>query len=210
MSENIIITLINKVFDLLLNVISIFRKSSKKDTLPKLTSHYIFYRMDMLLNHVKTNFELENKAKQLAFTFLLEQIIKTYKNNLYKLAQTIDKNEINSTDELLNLNIKVFNDTLDDYSTFYLNSYFSHEEQQVLYTVVTLFNRWHGNRINYIQESIEHVCTSKFYGTDVRIRQSVIFDLYIGVFVDMISDAESALNDLNGNLKGYTFKGYTF
>lgn len=210
MSEGIIVALINKGSELLIKLCSLFRPSKNNNSFPKLVDHYIFYKLEVLLTYLKTNFQLENKAKQLAFTCLLENIIKIYKKNLYELAQKVDNNEITTCEDLLNENIKVFNATLDEYSKFYLNGYFSYSEQRVLAIVVELFNHWHGPRISYIQESMQNTCNSKFYGNSIKIKQSVIFDIYIGVFVDMINDAESALDSLNGSLRGLLFKGYRF
>lgn len=216
MSENIIITLINKVFDFLSILLGRGKSKKEKELLEiqssekdLLVNHYLFNRIQELITHIDLKFALPNKAKELVIKDILKNIMLVYQKALYNLADEIDKNPEITDEELSKLHLKVFTESIYDYTNFYFNGYYTNEEKQVFSIIMPKFNKWHYPRIQFMQESIDRISKCIFY-KDAKTKSSVIFDVYTGTFSDTILDAELTLNELNGELKGLSYKGYKF
>ena len=73
--------------------------------------------------------------------------------------------------------------------------------------VVEKFNKWYSPRTVRAENRMAMIANSRFYN-DCVTRQAVVFDMYIGIFAEMMEDVESAIKDINGDLKGLTFNGF--
>ena len=90
--------------------------------------------------------------------------------------------------------------------TYYLLRQYTAEEQKCLAITLRKFNKWHSLRIDGLFQSIEMVCNSKFY-SGIIVKSSIVLDILIGAFVDILNDSESAFDSMNGDLHGLTFHG---
>lgn len=187
------------------------RNSTKKhcDTNVSLEYHPLFSRMDALDTYIKNGFHIENKGKEVVFKNLLEKRIAIWKEQLFQLAKEMDEccNNCNETDciKLYSINMKYYNISYESSSNYYASHEYTCDEQKVLSIVMDKFVTWDRDRSSRMEANIESICNSKFY-SDCRVKQAVIFDIYIGYFVDMINDAEKTLDSINGDLKGLVFK----
>lgn len=178
----------------------------------KLKHHPIFSRLDALKTYINIGFEIENKGKQLVFKDLLVNKIEIWGDLFMEIADEIDNcvTRCETTPAqcnlLCNTNIIHFNKGLEKYTNYFMNANYTEDERKVLKIVMEKFNRWHRHRVEYIEKAITSVGNSKFYD-GCRTKQAVIFDIYIGAFADMVNDAEKTLDEINGDLKGLTYKG---
>jgi hypothetical protein len=172
-----------------------------------LTSHPFFERMKILKTHIQYSFELTNPGKQEVFKDILINKFAIVIEEYWQMIKEIEsKKDTLSELELYNLLIDHIRNGLKLHEVYFRTSSYTIEEQKCLEIVMRKFNKWHSPRIESIFNSIQSVCTSKFY-SGVVTKSSVALDVLQGAFVDIINDAELTLNEINGDLKGLTFKG---
>lgn len=171
-----------------------------------LTQHNIFLRLDILETHISVSFELPNKGKEIVFKHILIKKITFWRDSLMELAKELNNCREDSID-LCELVLKHDKEMKSRMQNFYNNADYTADEKTVLTIVMEKFYKWHYPRVQYANNSILSICNSPFYTSNV-VRSSVIFDMYVGVFIDMLSDAESTLNSINGDLNGLEFRGY--
>lgn len=178
----------------------------KLDT-PNLSDHIFFEKMSYLDNHIQFFFTIPNKGKEKVFKDIISVHIRTYIDQMSNLV----KEDINNMSDiqLHHLVMQYLDTSLSKSSSFYKNSDYTVDEQRVLEIVMSKFNKWHRNRVEQVYRSAEMVCNSKFYGSPT-VKVSVFLDLLLGSFVDTVNDAESTLNELNGDLKGLVYKNIQF
>lgn len=211
MDTNIMVAIITGVFGLIAIVLTWFlgKKPRTKEQMPKLERHHIFTRLDTLKNHINVNFSLPNKGKEVLFKDMLLTNLDIWKENLKELAVILDET-CDSMDAVTfqNTILNHFEKGLNEFSSYYKGQGYTYDEQLSLDLVMAKFNRWNYPRINSFRDTLMIVCTSQFY-LDHRIKSAVILDMYISLFVDTISDAESTIGEINGDLRGLVFKGIT-
>lgn len=212
MDANIIVAIITGLFGLATIVLTwcLSRKpKEKRITTPKLEGHHIFTRLDTLKNHIDVNFTLPNKGKEILFKDMLITNLNVWNTNLRALAIELD-NKCDQMDsvEFQNTILGHFEKGLQEFASYYRTQNYTHEEQIGLDLVMAKFNKWNYPRVNSFRETLMIVCTSQFY-LDHRIKSAVILDMYISFFVDTISDAESTIGEINGDLRGIVFRGVT-
>lgn len=186
-------------------------KKGKKEisTIPKLVDHHIFARIEMLKNHIEISFTLQNKGKEALFKDLLLNNLDVWKNNLKDLAVVLDDLDENTESMVFqNTILSRFEDAINSFNNYYKLQDYTYDEILSLDLVMAKFNRWNYPRIKAFRDTLMIVCTSQFY-LDYHIKSAVIMDMYISLFVDTISDAESTIGEINGDLKGMVFKGIT-
>ena len=183
--------------------------SAKSDSI-KLIYHPIFARLKALERALDLEFSLSNRGKEAVFRCILQHKISIFYDNLYELAKItedcIGKCTSKACNEVYNRNMKIFEESVTQYNTFFLNNDYTIEEQRCLELVMTKFNRWFQPRLERIVDNIQLISDSQFY-TDCRSRQGAIFDIYIGTFAETVTDAGKTLNEINGDLRGLIFKG---
>lgn len=178
-----------------------------EDNSPRLVNHPIFARLDMVKNHISMSFELKNKGKQEVFKDLLNSNIDIWSCVLKDLATELDilPSSIDSV-ELSAIIMKHFENGIREFNGYYRISRYTIDEQKCLDIVMAKFNKWNYPRIQTTHDRLQSICTSPFYA-DSKIKSAVILDLYLSYFIDILDDAESTLNELNGDLKGLVFRG---
>lgn len=190
-------------------------KKNNKAHHVKLVYHPIFVRLKAYKSYLALDFTLSNKGKEEIFKDLLINNVDIWSQTLYELAEEMENcitkcsfDEDNECNKLYNINMEYLQICIAKFANYYKTSKYSKEEQELLNIVMTKFNKWYNHRIKYIENSLLLICNSKFYG-DCYTKQAVIFDMYLGMFADMLGDAEKTLNDINGDLTGRTFRGIT-
>lgn len=183
------------------------RKSNAEESTPKLVNHPIFSRLDMVKNHIAMSFELQNKGKQEVFKDLLNSNIDIWSIVLKELAAELDilPSSIDSV-ELNTIIMKHFENGIREFNGYYKISRYTIDEQKCLDIVMAKFNKWNYPRIQTTHDRLQSICTSPFYA-DSKVKSAVILDLYLSYFIDILNDAESTLNELNGDLRGLVFRG---
>lgn len=85
---------------------------------------------------------------------------------------------------------------------------YEHEtkEMGIPSAVIKKFAKWHNRSVSFIIDGIEDTCMSSFYENNVA-RLNGMLGLLLAAFHATIIDAERTLDDLNGDLKGLTYKG---
>lgn len=176
---------------------------NKELNTPNLGDHIFFEKMSYLDRHIQFFFTIPNKGKEKVFKDIISVLIRTYINQMEILVRE-DLNDMSDI-QLYHLVLKYLDTSITESSSFYHNTEYTIDEQQVLEIVMSKFNRWHRSRIDQVYRSAEMVCNSKFYGSPT-VKVSVFLDLLLGSFIDTVNDAESTLNELNGDLKGLVYK----
>ena len=188
------------------------KSGAEEKPLPKLEDHHIFSRIEMLRNYISVKFTLQNKGKELVFKDLLLNYLSIWEKGLKELAQEIETMDVES-DEVMKVKIqtvimKNFNKNSAEFSNYYKSTSYTSDEQRCLMVVMDKFNSWNYARTDSLCNSLMNICTCEFYPTK-EIKSAVIFDTYINLFTDMISDAEQTISQLNGDLRGLVFRGVT-
>lgn len=213
--NDVLVELIAGVFGILSIVVGAIvskkQKAKKHEEvhLPKLVEHHIFARIEMLKNHIEVSFSLPNKGKEELFKDLLLSNLDVWKENLKELAEELDKDseELDIT-AFQNAILGKFEEGLYSFSSYYKVKDYTYDEQVALDLVMAKFNKWNYPRVKAFRDTLMIVCTSQFY-LNHRVKSAVIMDMYISFLVDIISDAESTIGEINGDLRGMVFKGIT-
>ena len=210
MSDNVQVAFVTGLFGILGIVITYFlghKTKKSKTNSPSLKNHHIFSRIDLLRGYIATGFCLPNKGKEKVFKDMLLNYIRIWGNELCNLADKLDAmNENVSQTEFQTVVVKSFTVGNETFKTYFKSGQYTVEEQECLSLVMSKFNNWNSKRIKLLGDSLISVCNSQFYTTKT-IRSAVILDLYVQLFIDMVSDAEQTINSVNGDLKGSRFKG---
>lgn len=213
MDANVQVAIITGAFGIITTILAWFlgkrNNQHEKTDAPKLANHHIFTRLEMLKNHIDVNFTLPNKGKEVLFKDMLLNNLSIWKLNLTELALKLD--DMSENVDLVtfqNTILNHFEKGLNDFSNYYKTQGYTYDEQVSLDLVMAKFNRWNYPRINCFRDTLMIVCNSQFY-LDYRIKSAVIMDMYISLFVDTMSDAESTIGEINGDLRGMVFKGIT-
>lgn len=191
-------------------------KKIKRESSMHLAGHPVFSRLHAHKIYIKTIFCLPSasKGKEIALRELLTNYLDIWLNGLTDLANTMEEccsackdDEQSSCNDLYNVNMKAVSKARERFYDFYTNTAsYSPDEQKVLKIMGTKFDKWIEPQARHIESRITMLCNSKFYG-DCHTRQAVIFDMYIGVFSELMNDVERTLLDINGDLRGLTYKG---
>lgn len=211
MDVNITVAIITGVFGIVTPVTLWYLNSRRKEkatpAMPKLVDHHVFMRIEMLKNHIDVNFTLPNKGKELLFKDLLLSNLSVWQANLKELAETLDQS-CDAMDAMTfqNTILHYFSKGLSEFGDYYKSQGYTYDERVGLDLVMAKFNKWNYPRINSFRDTLMIVCNSQFY-LDHRVKSAVIMDMYISLFVDTISDAESTIGEINGDLKGMKFRG---
>ena len=211
MDSNVMVAIITGLFGLFSTLLAWFLgrkpKNNSKEQTPKLERHHIFTRIETLKNHIEMSFTLPNKGKELLFKDMLINNLEVWKDNLTDLAHTLDETcESMDAVTFQNVILNHFEKGLNDFSMYYKTQAYTYDEQVSLDLVMAKFNRWNYPRIDAFRDTLMIVCNSQFY-LDHKVKSAVIMDMYISLFVDTISDAESTIGEINGDLRGMVFKG---
>lgn len=173
-----------------------------------LKNHPFFERMKVLRAQIST-LSIQNKGKQAVIRDILANkftiVIEEYWNMIVEIDE---KHEDLTDEELFNIINNSVREGLKKHLVYYVDGDYTIQEKQCLEIVMQKFNVWHSHRVNNLFQSIQNVCFSKFY-PDIVSKTSVCLDVLLAAFIDVISDAELTLNQLNGDLKGLTFKNIT-
>jgi len=172
----------------------------------RLTEHPFFERMKCIRTHIENSFELANKGKEAVFKDILINKFNIVIEEYWKMAEELDRkqNDISET-ELYNILIFHICEEIRRHSHYYVSSAYTQDEQQCIEKVMQKFNKWHSTRMEMVFHTIQNVCASRFY-SGILIKSSVALDVLLGQFVEVVNDSEMAFNELNGDLKGLTFK----
>lgn len=74
--------------------------------------------------------------------------------------------------------------------------------------VIEKYSKWSSKNTEFALKAIEMVCFSTVYG-DNHKRMDAIYSLFTAMIELTIAEAERSLNELNGELNGIEYKGYT-
>jgi hypothetical protein len=172
-----------------------------------LKNHPFFERMKCLRTHIQYTFELPNKGKQEVFKDILINKFNIAIDEYWSMIKDIDTQKKTLSDtELYNIVVDHIREGLKKHEAYYLGSSFTADEKRCLEIVLQKFNKWHAPRIDNVLQTIQSVCSSRFY-SGVVTKGSVVLDVLQGSYVDIINDAELTLNEINGDMRGLMFKG---
>ena len=152
-------------------------------------------------------FSIENKGKETVFKDILINELKIWKESLKAIAIEIDnRHERLSIKEIENLNKEMLIETSKKICEYYKNEKYTKSEQKVLDIVIPKYCKWNEERMQSMYNAIEHVEDLNVIH-NLKIKQSLIFALYNYSIVSSLLSAQNTLNEINGDLKGLTFKG---
>lgn len=172
----------------------------------KIKNHMFFTLVISLEGDLYSTFILQNKGKEAIFRFILYQTIKSIKNNFKILASKIDNGEIGDIDELKHLNIDAIEKAYRSVRELYNREDLSQDEKIALKITLDKFVMWNEVRYERLKININNITTSEFYDTPISM-EAAILDVLSSALFDIISDAKSAFNTINGDLNGLIFKG---
>ena len=181
------------------------RTKAKSDEEPRMIDHSFFTSSESLKSRVLYSFSIENKGKQAITQDVLVKEISIFQDNYYELCEKLDGDQI--LGDFNNEVINVFNKSISEFSSYYIESdNYNPSEKQCLKIFLEKFNRWNSSRIDSCTDCMNLILSSKFYTTDKQ-RLAAVLDMLLGqLFIGTLNDSEKTLNQLNGDLKGLTFK----
>lgn len=184
-------------------------KDGEDGKVPKLVEHPFFERMKVLRNSVLYSFEIRNKGKEAIFRDILVHKLDTFIEKMWQVCTQLDNTEEEMDDtSLYNLVIDNFREAIKEYSIYYKHGDYTADEVKCIDIVMQKFNKWNCSRMENCMNSIDLIASSEFFVTNTT-KMASILDMLLGQFIDTINDAQLTLNELNGDLKGLTFKGIT-
>lgn len=184
-------------------------KDGEDEKVPKLIEHPFFERMKVLRNSVLYSFEIRNKGKEAIFRDILVHKLDTFIEKMWQVCTQLDNTEEEMDDtSLYNLVIDNFREAIKEYSIYYKHGDYTNDEVRCIEIVMQKFNKWNYNRMENCMNSIDLISSSEFFVTNTA-KMASILDMLLGQFIDTLNDAQLTLNELNGDLKGLTFKGIT-
>lgn len=215
MTEGIIIELIKGLATVIVALLTTYgaytgvTKLSGKDKIDnlKLSSHPIFSRAELNKNVILTYFTLENKGKENIFKEILINHMDIYKKHIIALCTKIENKDISNSNDLYAASVDTINHIINDIRVFYkYKSTYSDEDINVLELVMNKYNHWDYDREIEIVTRIQEICGSAFY-PDIYTKAVTVFDTFLFAMNDTVADANKTLKNINGDLKGLTFKG---
>lgn len=190
----------------------IIDKLFKKETdetaivMPKLKEHPFFERMKVLRSSVLFSFELKNKGKEAIFRDILVHKLDIFIEKMWQVCLKLDESDESMSDTAFyNYVTDNFREALKEFSKYYEAEGYTEDEKVCIGIVLQKFNKWNNSRMQCIMNSIDLIASSQFFTTST-LKMASILDMMLGQFVDTINDAQLTLNELNGDLKGLTFK----
>ena len=103
--------------------------------------------------------------------------------------------------ELYTAVVKRMHDIVEDYET-------KAKAEGIPSIVIAKYKQWHSSSLDYTLKSAELITQSPIYKTNYDI-MNAIYLLNISLLELTIAEAEKILSDLNGELTGLNYKGYT-
>jgi hypothetical protein len=177
--------------------------------IPRLAEHSFFNNMVGLRDTLMISFELPNRGKEAVFKELLSTILDIYRKHLYNMVCVLDNTNTEGTltdivvrDEFL----RALRMGVGEYSSFYTTGNYTDDEKKVFAIVIPRFNKWNAHRIRLMEDSVNSTCSSIFF-PQPDMKAAIILEKLYATFLDTVQDAEDTLNEINGDLKGLTFKG---
>lgn len=209
MRESIIkelITVMGTITVTLITCIFSYKKAKNQKTNLILKNHIFFKKIKSIKNDVNISFHLKNKGKEKIFKHIITEHLNIFSYVLEDFVHDIDSGVIKNPNDLCDRCINDFESILNKLQCFYFNGDYSKEDIEVLNIVMGKYVNWNEDLIRHNKENIYMICNSLFY-PDVVTKASVILDSYLSVAINTINNGEKTLNNINGDLRGLTFKG---
>lgn len=214
--DKIIGAVIGGVFTLLLAVLRWYlynKKSDKEDTNVtfNLKKHPIFSRIDYFIAQIDYNMQFSDEGKAELITDVMHHKLNGIKENLYEFASgletAIDRDNEDDID-LQDLHMQYFNRILKSYVELrkYSELNLDEESKETLEIFIKKFQVWHKDRLQTLVIRSRSIDSSKFY-TSLRVKGAALFDIYLGIIIDIINDLPGAIEEINGELEGHKYKG---
>lgn len=144
------------------------------------------------------NIQLTDPARKQIFSDLLIINFRTIRNNLFKIEDNKDFDSLSST-QLYTSIIDCISNIRETYEKEASNN-------GIPEIVIKKFYKWHSSTIQYALISSEIICSSMVYSNN-RDRMQAIYSMYIAILEITIAEAERSLNELNGELSGFEYRG---
>ena len=208
--------LISLIFPIIVSIASyLFISYIDKKTNAKrvnLREHYIFNRLQTVKRmNIEINFKLKNAEKEVVFKQILKSQIDCILEEVLFIVEDIEENSKKyehqgAMQERLNLGL---NNIFSKLYTFYIcDSSYTDEDKRTIKAVLDKFYTINKDRVDRLYEGVLMINTSIFYNTPEE-KAYAFFDSLISLVLDQLSVAEISFNNINGDLKGLTFRGGT-
>lgn len=188
------------------------KKEQKR--LAKLVHNELFNDIATYISHSKQSLQIKDKGKQTIAQYLFEHKCKTWARVLYEIASYIDHCDKNcseaiETNHIYNMNIDALNKGVQLTNMVVSNPDLNADDKAALSVFLDKFNAKHEAKVQFMQNVIKDIAYSSFI-QGCKAKQHMIllaYDLALGM---TLSDLEKTLQDINGDLFGYSFKGNLF
>jgi len=169
-----------------------------------LHNHPIFNRTENLLKQVDYTLDFDKGRSKL----IQDIIYKKYEMSLkyFKKMVTEIESDDNNDLNLHDLHMKYKNKIEKDFSDLDNYEIRCEEEKEALKVAIKEFQKFQHHREEFIRGISLNIESSDFYGNN-RVKLYALLNTYMGVFVDILHDAQLTLNNINGRISGKEYKG---
>lgn len=170
--------------------------ASTKDLTKHLLFAYLRHAVKVKIPHLP----IEDPMRRECFRDLLKVKCEVFRINLLLfLDQHEDLEELHS--EFHSMVLNLVTDSVNEYEQKALDLGIPKE-------AVNSFSRWHERAVNMVYDLITSTGHNRFYGSNTA-KMIAILDWILAAFQITLVDAQNAMDSLNGELNGKTYKGYT-
>jgi hypothetical protein len=191
---------LSKIIGFFKTFFGLFKKSSKKSKSISFEKHYIFDKIDNVL-------ELNNITNSTSIRGKISTLLKEIKLNTYKKEILIFlKNDFDilCKDDIIKLSKNVLTDYSKKSSELFIKESLNQEEMKTAQLIIDKFNEIELRQITSIIETINH---KKYEEISNNELVSIILSFFAYLVTDLVDNAKDTMNRINGQLTGLIFKG---
>lgn len=165
---------------MVLNIVNRLKKQ------PSLKQHSFFVAVEHYINIELANLPIENELKKRVVVAFMTTQLRTFSDTAMELVDNVNVLSIDECEKTL---IKCLSEAEDDALKKGIPSIF-----------IEKYRKWNSENIKIMIDSVNQICSSKFYLTNYD-KMLAILDVLKYSFRVMIIDAEQTINELNGDLE---------
>lgn len=175
-----------------------FKKSIKETDI---VNHDIIRFIDFWLYSKVPTFQFSTEYRTAVFRKYIEIYLKGYKKNI---TSFINSGKFKTMDdaEIWKCSLGLINNTIYDYES-------EMRKDGIPDTIIEKMKVKNNDTLSLTIDLIEGICNSNFYSSDNNLLKAYsILNILLSILENTISHSESVCDSINGELKGFKYKGF--
>ena len=175
-----------------------FKKSIKETDI---VNHDIIRFIDFWLYSKVPTFQFSTEYRTAVFRKYIEIYLKGYKKNI---TSFINSGKFKTMDdaEIWKCSLGLINNTIYDYES-------EMRKDGIPETIIEKMKVKNNDTLSLTIDLIEGICNSNFYSSDNNLLKAYsILNILLSILENTISHSESVCDSINGELKGFKYKGF--